>query len=236
MLALDPLTLHALIALLFAHVLADFLFQTDWMVAHKSNPGVLALHGLIVVVTAAIALGGNITLALILGASHVAIDWVKQRLNHDNLAAYLIDQTAHITVIVLIANQVDTLGPWDNAPDQIWPAMWIVTGVMIATLAGGPAVGLLMKPYASSALPEGLPNAGRMIGLLERTLIVLMILVGEPAGIGFLIAAKSILRFNTVSESREVSEYVIIGTLASFGWALAAAYLVQIGLTLLSSA
>ena len=31
---------------------------------------------------------------------------------------------------------------------------------------------------------------------------------------------KSILRFGTVKDDRRVSEYVIIGTLASFGWAI----------------
>ena len=59
-----------------------------------------------------------------------------------------------------------------------------------------------------------------MIGLLERALIFLMVLAGQPAGIGFLIAAKSVLRFDTASKDQRASEYVIIGTLASFGWAL----------------
>ena len=39
--------------------------------------------------------------------------------------------------------------------------------------------------------------------------------------IGLLIAAKSILRFGEVQKSRQVAEYVIIGTLASFAWVLA---------------
>ena len=51
-----------------------------------------------------------------------------------------------------------------------------------------------------------------------------MILGGLPEGIGFLIAAKSVLRFGTVREEAKLSEYVIIGTLASFGWALLAAW------------
>ena len=99
-----------------------------------------------------------------------------------------------------------------------------VIGLIVATLAGGPAVGLLMKPYDIPDLPDGLPNGGRMIGLMERALIVLMVLVDQPAAIGFLIAAKSILRFDMASESRAAGEYVIIGTLASFAWALVAAF------------
>ncbi len=56
-----------------------------------------------------------------------------------------------------------------------------------------------------------------------------MVLAGQPDGVGFLITAKSILRFGEVSREgatggRGISEYVIIGTLASFGWAWAVAY------------
>ena len=100
----------------------------------------------------------------------------------------------------------------------------VLSGLITATLAGGPAVGHLMARYKSDAQPEGLEYAGRVIGLMERGLIFLMVMIGEPSGIGFLIAAKSILRFDTVSRDQKMSEYVIIGTLASFGWALAASF------------
>ena len=64
-----------------------------------------------------------------------------------------------------------------------------------------------------------------MIGLLERGLIYLMFIAGQPAGIGFLIAAKSILRFDAASNNAK-AEYVIIGTLASFSWAIAISILI----------
>ena len=63
-----------------------------------------------------------------------------------------------------------------------------------------------------------------MIGLMERGLIFAFLLIGQPEGVGLLIAAKSILRFGAVRDDRALSEYVIIGTLASVGWALAAGY------------
>jgi len=50
------------------------------------------------------------------------------------------------------------------------------------------------------------------------------VISGQSAGIGFLIAAKSVLRFGSVGDDRKISEYVIIGTLASFGWAMAVAF------------
>ena len=51
---------------------------------------------------------------------------------------------------------------------------------------------------------------------------------GQAIGVGFLIAAKSLLRFGDISNSRrrEIVEYVIIGTFASFGWSLLVATLI----------
>ena len=49
--------IETLAALLFAHILADFVFQTDTMVARKHEPKMLVLHAVIVLVTAQIALG-----------------------------------------------------------------------------------------------------------------------------------------------------------------------------------
>ena len=61
-------------------------------------------------------------------------------------------------------------------------------------------------------------------------MILMLVLAGQPDGIGFLIAAKSILRFNELARDadRRVSEYVIIGTLASFAWALGAAFATRV--------
>ena len=54
--------------------------------------------------------------------------------------------------------------------------------------------------------------------------IFIFVITGHPAGIGFLVAAKSILRFEEAKEQK-LAEYVLIGTLLSFslGTAFAAA-------------
>jgi hypothetical protein len=58
---------------------------------------------------------------------------------------------------------------------------------------------------------------------------MLLVLIDQPTGIGFLIAAKSILRFGEIKEAsqRKTAEYIIIGTFLSFGWALLIAVLTQ---------
>jgi hypothetical protein len=224
-----PFTDTAL-ALLTAHLLADFMFQTGWMVKYKRRPSVLALHGLVVFALSLLALGGSVGLVLALTGAHLVIDAVKVYALPPRLWPYLADQAAHLATIAVAALLVPDAfanGLWADAPDAAAPIAAFLCGLIAATTAGSYAVGLLMAGLQADAPPDGLQNAGRVIGLLERALIFLMVMIDQPAGIGFLIAAKSILRFDTVSKDRQVTEYIIIGTLASFGWALAVALATQ---------
>ena len=54
-------------------------------------------------------------------------------------------------------------------------------------------------------------------------------MIGQPEGVGLLLAAKSILRFSD-KNARAHTEYVIIGTLLSFGWAIITAVLTRVAL------
>lgn len=69
-----------------------------------------------------------------------------------------------------------------------------------------------------------------MIGQLERALIFVFVLVQQFSAIGFLIAAKSIFRFGELRDrsNRMEAEYIIIGTLISFLWAIVAALLTRL--------
>jgi hypothetical protein len=218
---------ETLALLLLAHTLADFVLQPRRMAMGKRDPLQLLLHGAIVLITAQLALGQFAALPLLaLAAAHVVIDALKARLSAPSLTAYLGDQTLHLATIVATATLFPGLaatGLWGAQP--WWPSVAaLAAGAIIATLAGGYAVGFLMARFTDADLPPGLADGGRVIGLLERGLIFTLVLVGQPAGIGFLIAAKSILRFESTSRDQRAGEYVIIGTLASFGWALVAAY------------
>ncbi|MEG2242712.1 MAG: DUF3307 domain-containing protein, partial [Muribaculaceae bacterium] len=78
---------------------------------------------------------------------------------------------------------------------------------------------LFIKRWTPSKLAdESLPNAGKWIGYMERILILTFILTNNMAGIGFLLAAKSIFRFGKLSKATEIktTEYVLIGTFTSF--------------------
>ena len=69
-------------------------------------------------------------------------------------------------------------------------------------------------------------NAGRVIGMLERILILFFVLVNQFGAIGFIIAAKGFTRFKEL-DKREFAEYVLIGTLLSSVFAIAVAFLIK---------
>ena len=62
---------------------------------------------------------------------------------------------------------------------------------------------------------------GRAVGSLERALALTLVLLGDYAAVGWIVAAKSLARFKAL-EDREFAEYFLIGTLASFLLALLA--------------
>lgn len=219
--------LETFAALLLAHVAADFLFQTNTMVARKREPLMLFLHGIIVLATAQIALGRvDAWEPFALAGAHVIIDAIKVYALPNRLASFLSDQTAHLATLLVVATYAPDLFAGGLWADLQWlpAAMFLASGFFIATIAGGHAVAFLVQRWSSDLdVTESLPNAGRWIGLLERGIIFLLIVAGQPAGIGFLIAAKSVLRFDA-ERKQNVTEYVIIGTLASFGWAMVATW------------
>lgn len=71
-----------------------------------------------------------------------------------------------------------------------------------------------------------LPNAGKLIGNVERILTFIFILLGQYAAIGFLMAAKSLLRFAEGDKAK--SEYVLVGTLLSFFIAVVIGIIIKI--------
>jgi hypothetical protein len=63
----------------------------------------------------------------------------------------------------------------------------------------------------------GLASAGKWIGICERVLILTFVLMHQYTAIGFLMTAKSILRFSEKETNTQLkTEYVLVGTLVSF--------------------
>ena len=69
---------------------------------------------------------------------------------------------------------------------------------------------------------ESLHRAGQYIGVLERLFVCEFVALGNLQAIGFLIAGKSVFRFGDLRKARDrkLTEYILIGTLLSFGLAM----------------
>ena len=65
---------------------------------------------------------------------------------------------------------------------------------------------------------QGLENAGKWIGIVERIMILTFVLINQFAAIGFMLAAKSVFRIGDLKDStdQKKTEYIIIGTFLSF--------------------
>jgi hypothetical protein len=98
----------------------------------------------------------------------------------------------------------------------------VIAAYLIVVFPAGFLIGKATKRWQdeieTTNKNNSLEAAGRFIGIFERILVLTFILTDNFAAIGYLIAAKSILRFSDKTETgaRKQTEYVLIGTLMSF--------------------
>ncbi len=75
---------------------------------------------------------------------------------------------------------------------------------------------------------ENLASAGKWIGIVERTIILIFVLYGQYSAIGLLVAAKGIIRFNEKDRQEIKTEYLVIGTLMSIALAIVTGLAIQL--------
>ncbi len=224
--------------LITAHFLGDFVFQTDKMVAEKKNgtKGLLKHAAVITLITLILTLSLNPLLYILIFACHFAIDKLKIHKIGESIQGFLIDQAAHIITTAAVAFAFGNFA-WSQTADRIpfYPQILIiVSGLTLCVSVGSVVVEKFTTRFLNEiGEPQGLINGGQTIGKLERGLTFLLIIFGQPAAIGFLFAAKSILRFGEIREpgQRKEAEYIIIGTFASFGWAMLVSFTTKLFIT-----
>ena len=151
---------------------------------------------------------------------------------------FLTDQILHIAVIVVFANV------WLVANNDWQQFGWLqefavshplraktIVAMLLALKPANILILLILGACRVTITPtdnddHGNFHSGELIGWLERGLMLLFVVMSQYEAIGFLIAAKSILRFNEASSGSEKSEYVLTGTLLSLATALALGILI----------
>lgn len=237
------ISLTILLQLLLAHILTDFVLQPKRWIIHKrrfkGKSYILILHSLIAGILSLLFLQ-DISLwylAVIISLSHYLIDWWKLEQANDNLRYFLLDQLFHTIVIVLVwlylINGFANIFPVIKNILATPGILAIVGAYLLVIFPAGYLIGKATQRWQDEIerIDENssLPEAGRYIGIFERILVLTFILTQNFSAIGFLIAAKSILRFSdkTGSGARKQTEYVLIGTLMSFAFTILLGLLVN---------
>lgn len=148
-----------------------------------------------------------------------------------NTYFFLGDQLLHILMIVIISciwytknndwNQFQWLQSLlHNHPLRVYTSIALLLILKPVNL-------LILQILESCKLDKAINSegndyfhAGALIGYTERSLMLIFVVLAQYEAIGFLIAAKSILRFSEASSGNVKSEYVLSGTLLSLLFSL----------------
>ncbi|GGD23761.1 DUF3307 domain-containing protein [Hyunsoonleella pacifica] len=220
-----------LIKLLLAHLIGDFFLQPQSWVKEKEKKKLkspkLYFHVLIHIVATALLLW-NASLwyiIVIIGVSHFVIDALKLSFQKKKTKRrlFFIDQLLHILIIFacyfFIYN--NTSFRFRITENQLL----LITCLLFLSIPVSIIMKTIFLKWNISELTknnESLKDAGKYIGILERILVFIFIISNHWEAVGFLITAKSVFRFGDLKESkdRQLTEYILIGTLISFGIAI----------------
>lgn len=243
--------LSLLLGLVLVHLLGDFALQPRrWVEARYvrkiRSPQLYlhaALHGglaLAVLGAATLTHSTEASLAAVLGGavsvgvSHMVIDLGKSYLSPTRLRWFMLDQALHL--LVLLGVWLAWLGTWQPLL-TFWhwlftpPVLGIVVAYVLVTRPLSIVIALVIQRWSAEIdNPGTLIAAGARIGMAERVLVLTLVLLDQLTAIGFLLAAKSVLRFGELrgAQDRKLTEYVLMGTLLSVSTAMVLGLLIRL--------
>jgi hypothetical protein len=220
-----------------AHLLYDFFFQNDVWVRHrfryKYRSKALYWHVIIVFLTSWL-LSFQIAFfvcSFIIALSHFIFDGMKASISKIRIGRrkifpksfFFVDQIGHLSIILICVYSFDKI--WGIDPFITNPLkpeyLLLILAYLICLKPSNVFIRefFKMNNFRAVSMPgEDLLNAGKIIGNIERILTVTLLIFEQYEAVGFIIAGKSILRYEGVKTSK--TEYVLIGTLLSFGIAI----------------
>lgn len=228
------------IQLILAHLFGDFILQPNSWVAEKESKKLksryLYLHVLIHTILSFIFLWNTQLwwVAVLVGFSHFIIDAAKLSFQtaKSKKIWFFIDQALHIAVIAGVSFYFNEFN-FDFLKNQ--EILKIIMAALFLTTPASIFIKILLSLWTpvpetqNNIQTESLSSAGKYIGILERSLVFTFIVVNHWEGVGFMVAAKSVFRFSDLAQAkqRKLTEYVLIGTLLSFGMAVLTGILIK---------
>ncbi len=233
--------INLIIKLLIAHILGDFVFQTDTSVKHKQKykwkSKYFYWHGFIHFLLLVVFLGFDFSswnfwlTIIVITISHLLIDaWKLQFYNEKNAQRlFFIDQFLHLLVI---SGVVYWWFPYEIDTEILFStqSLLLMTALLFCTFVSSVIIKICISKWEKELKNEqnaeeggeSLMDAGKYIGIIERLLVFAFVVLNQWSAIGFLVTAKSVFRFGDLSKgkNRKLTEYILIGTLMSFGLAI----------------
>jgi hypothetical protein len=232
------MTILWLTKLLLSHLLTDFVLQKKEWINDRIEKHFLSrylyLHTIITAIVALLFMGFDYWyFAVIIFITHTIIDgWKSYR--PDTIKYFLIDQVMHFAVILLcwyyaFYDWTDIKEYFENIGGNF--NFWVTAmAFLFLSFPSGIAIEKMTKKWRDDLKDAtGLARAGKWIGILERTIILIFLLQNQYAAIGLLITAKGLLRFNEKEKDRheQKTEYILIGSLISVSFSLITGVAVQ---------
>lgn len=219
---------------LLAHILGDFVFQPEKWVKNKEEKKVksvklyyhIGAHALLLLLVLLFNLEEYWLGFLLIVVSHYLIDVLKLYLQKKKTKRiwFFIDQALHLIVLVLATLlYIDFPLPSENLITE--KSLLLLIFLLLVIFVSAIIIKIIItqwNPESNKENDDSLAKAGRYIGILERLFVFTFVITNHWEAIGFLLAAKSVFRFGdlTSSKDRKLTEYILIGTLLSFGFAI----------------
>lgn len=218
--------------LLVAHIIGDFVLQPDTWVENRNQrhfrSPYLYLHGVIhflLAMSLSFSRDG-LWIGAMIGTGHILLDGFKALLRRHDVRGFVLDQLLHLLIILICWSYAAGIRPAGSLGTVVRDARawWIAAGYLLNMFLFPKLIALATEKWRVHVPPERelLYKAGRWIGVMERILVYTFVLIGQFSAVGFLMAAKSVFRFGDMKEGKDKghTEYVLIGTMLSFGLAL----------------
>lgn len=230
--------------LLSAHIVGDFYLQTERLAKKKEKYWkALLVHCVLyamMCIVIILPVWSKYMLAgmLVMSISHALIDTAKyfyikrlkvRKVNINTGKIYIVDQFIHIMLMGVIALWVVinidkiTLNQYvKNILDivEVSPYSLLVWVVILLSVDKPCNITIkkilaVYKPRNQMKIRVKEKRVGAFVGLLERLIIIILLWNGQYSAIGLVLTAKSIARYNAISENVDFAEYYLLGTLLS---------------------
>lgn len=167
---------------------------------------------------------GSIILSLIVGITNLFFDR-KVNTNTNLIISQAIQLTLMFIGVHLHHGLIDTYNLTDVLGNFFLTKnhLWYFVAYLLCLGPVNVLIKLLLKtnhliPTEIPGKNDSLLNAGRFIGNIERIITITLVFNNQYEAIGLFIAAKSLIRIK--DGDKATSEYVLVGTLLSFGIAI----------------